>query len=380
VTRRLPTRERGVAPAGEHGVVKRLPAAIAALTFLIVGTGLTADSSASSGAAAPTLAQMVGQRMLVAFHGTAPDAALLARIRGGQIGGVILFSENIRDATQLAGLTEQLQAAARAGGRPPLLIATDQEGGLVRRLWWAPPVASAEELGTTTTTHIARVGRRTGIALRAAGVNLDLAPVADVPRSDSNFLETEHRAFARSRDAVARDAAAFAQGLEAGGVLPTLKHFPGLGRAGATSTDEAVVRITASRERIVYDLKPYRVALARSLGPAIMLSTAVYPAYSSSAAAWSKPIARRLLRRDLGFRGVEMTDSLTAAAAVRRTTPAALAVRSARVGVDLLLVTGSEATSQAAYDAVLREARAGTIPLAQLEASYTRILDLKARI
>jgi beta-N-acetylhexosaminidase len=329
---------------------------------------------------APTLAELVGQRMLVSFHGTTPDSALLARIKAGHVGGVILFGSNITSAAQLTHLTAKLQAAASAGGRPPLLIATDQEGGLVRRLSWAPPSASAQQLGATSVSNVHNVGRNTGAALSAAGVNLDLAPVADIPRSASNFIQTQHRAFATNRFTVGNDATAFALGLEQGHVLPALKHFPGLGRAGATSTDDALVKITATSSQISYDLLPYRVALSRAVHPVIMLSTAVYPAYSSKAAAWSRPIAVTLLRGGLGFRGVTVTDSLTSAAAVRGTTPMVLAVRSATVGVDLLLVTGSESTSQAAFNAVLAQARSGAIPLTRLKASYARILTLKKRI
>jgi beta-N-acetylhexosaminidase len=331
-------------------------------------------------AATPTKAQMVGQRMIVAFSGTTAKAPLLARIRAGQVGGVILFSGNIRGPAQLRRLTARLQKAARAGGQPRLLIAADQEGGLVRRLAWAPPKASAQELGTTSAAHIRTVGQRAGAALRAAGVNLDLAPVADVPRSPANFLAAQHRAFSTSRFAVATDAAAFAQGLEAGGVLPALKHFPGLGRAGSVSTDDGLVEIGASRTQIARGLLPYQVARRRALKPVIMLSTAVYPAYSPRAAAWSKAIAGTLLRHDLGFKGVTITDSLTTAAAVRRTSASVLALRSAKVGIDLLLVTGPASTSRAAYAAVLRAARSGAIPLARLQASFTRIQKLKSRI
>src|SRR5262245_20387667 len=204
---------------------------------------LAAAQPPAPAAASPTRAQMLGQRMMVSFPGTTPSASLLSRITAGQVGGVILFGSNIRNASQLLSLTRKLQAAARAGGRPRLLIATDQEGGLVRRLPWAPPKASAQQLGTTSATHIRSVGHATGVALRQAGINLALAPVADVPRRPDNFLLAQHRAFSTSRFAVSSDAAAFAQGLEGGGVLPAYKHFPGLGRAGATSTDDAVVRI-----------------------------------------------------------------------------------------------------------------------------------------
>jgi beta-N-acetylhexosaminidase len=360
---------------------------MAASALCLVAAALIPGSAAAAGPAlpattepAPTLAQLVGQRMLVSFHGTSPDSALLARIKAGQVGGVILFGSNITGATQLAHLTAKLQAAAAAGGRPPLLIATDQEGGLVRRLFWAPPSASAEQLGTTSVSNVQNVGRKAGLALAAAGVNLDLAPVADIPRTPSNFIHAQHRAFATNRYTVANDATAFSLGLEQGHALPALKHFPGLGRAGAVSTDDGLVKITATRRQISYDLLPYRVALNRSVHPVIMLSTAVYPAYSSKAAAWSRAIAVTLLRGDLGFHGVTVTDSLTSAAAVRGTTPMVLAVRSATVGVDLLLVTGSELTSQAAFNAVLARARSGAIPLASLKASYSRILKLKTRI
>jgi beta-N-acetylhexosaminidase len=356
------------------GMIRNSFAAVVAVAGVLVLAG------AAQAAAAPTTAEMVGQRMIVAFSGTTAKAPLLARIRAGQVGGVILFSGNIQSAAQLSRLTARLQKAAKAGGRPRLLIATDQEGGLVRRLPWAPPRASAQELGRTSAAHIQAVGHRAGSALRAAGVNLDLAPVADVPSLPSNFLQAQHRAFSESRFAVASDAAAFAQGLETGRVQPVLKHFPGLGRAGAVSTDDGLVMIGASRKQIARGLLPYEVARRRSLHPVVMLSTAVYPAYSPRAAAWSKAIAGTLLRHDLGFKGATITDSLTSAAAVRHTTAHALAVKSARVGVDLLLVTGPASTSRAAYDAVLSAARSGAVPLASLRASYARILKLKSRI
>src|SRR4029079_7932235 len=132
--------------------------------------------------------------------------------------------------------------------------------------------------------------------------------------------QMQHRAFATNRYTVGNDATAFALGLEQGHVLPAMKHFPGLGRAGATSTDDALVKITDTSSQISYDLLPYRVALNRSVHPVIMLSTAIYPALSSKAAAWSHAIAVTLLRDNLGFRGVTVTDSLTSAAAVRGTT------------------------------------------------------------
>jgi beta-N-acetylhexosaminidase len=347
-------------------------AAIAVAAFLGGGT-------APAEAAAPTLAQLVGQRLVVAMKGTHPNTPLLARIRAGQVGGVILFSGNIVSKAQVAQVTAALQAAARAGGRPPLLIATDQEGGLVRRIPWAPPKRSAAALGALPTSFSGTAGRKAGAALHAIGINLDLAPVADVPAGPADFIAQQRRAFSTSRFTVARDAAAFAAGLERAGTLPAMKHFPGLGLA-TVSTDAAVVRIGASRARLVRGLLPYQVALRRSLRPVVMLSTAIYPALDDRAAAWSWPIIHGLLRNRLGFHGVTITDSLDTAAAARGLTDPVLALRGAEAGADLLLVTGSQATSKGVYNRLLAAARAGTIPRSHLTASYDRILALKGRL
>ncbi len=352
----------------------------AAVLALAWGAGGPTDATQPAAAAAPSIETMVGQRIVVAMQGTTPDTGLLTRIRLGRVGGVILFGSNISSAAQVKAATAKLQAAATAGGRPRLLIMTDQEGGEVRRLPWAPPTLSAQQLGALTSAQIQSSGNRTGAAMRAVGINLDLAPVADIPRTPGNFIGAQHRAFSTNRYQVASDVTAFSTGLEARGVLPTLKHFPGLGRAGATSTDDALVRILASQSSIVYDLFPYKIAISRGVRPVVMLSTAVYPAYSDNAAAFSTAIAGTLLRHDLGFGGVTITDSLNAAAQVRHTTSSAVSLRAALAGDDLLLLTGSEADSGQAYLAVLHAAETGTIPLANLQASYTRILGLKGRI
>ena len=206
---------------------------------------------------APTRSQLVGQRLIVAFGGTHAGTGLLARVRAGQVGGVILFSQNIASASQVAALTSSLQAAARVGGQPRLIIATDQEGGLVKRIPWAPPNMSAQMLGTLPDARSARSGAATARALRALGINVDLAPVADVPAGPADFIERQHRAFSTSRFTVASHAAAFASGLESGHVWPALKHFPGLGLA-TVSTDDALVRITATKRKLTRALLPTR--------------------------------------------------------------------------------------------------------------------------
>ena len=356
-----------------------------ALAVTLVAGVVTAPGGASSAraatattAATPTIAQLIGQKLIVRMEGTTPSADLLGRIERGEVGGVILFGSNITTATALRALTGKLRAAAAAGGRPSLLIAVDQEGGSVKRIPWAPPTLSPPEMGALGSTSIARSqGAATGAALLDLGVDVDLAPVADVPVSSASFMEREGRTWSRNASRTAWLANAFAQGLRLRGVAPTLKHFPGIGLA-TTNTDTSVVRITASRTALAPGLLPYRLAVTNGL-PLIMLSNATYPAWDAvHAAGWSPAIVRTLLRDQLGFRGATITDSLDGTASVRGISVRRIAAAAARAGTDLILTTGSEASTRAVYAYLVAEATAGSIPTALLQASYARILALKA--
>jgi beta-N-acetylhexosaminidase len=323
----------------------------------------------------PTLAVLVGQKLVVSMSGRTPSASLLARARRGEIGGVIVHSFNFSTSAQLRSIARALQRAAAAGGRPPLLIAVDQEGGSVKTIRWLPP---ARAPGHVRSTADARAdGRATGAALLGLGVNTDLAPVADVPGSRASAVYRQRRTWSFDARTTALLATAFALGLADGHAVATMKHFPGLGLA-TQDTDRAVVRITAPRSRLERDLDPYRRAIAGHV-PVIMLSNAVYDAYDrTNAAGWSRAIATNLLRRELGFEGVTMTDSLDGTAHTRGIAPNVLALAAAKAGTDLILLTGGEVASRSVYTSLLRAAQAGHIARPGLERSYARILSLKA--
>src|SRR5581483_6011926 len=163
---------------------------------------------------APSLAKMVGQELMVRMTGTSPDAALLDRIRRGEVGGVILYADNIVSDAQVRSLSAALQSAARQGGNPPLLISTDQEGGQVKRLPWAPPTITPPEMGAQGATVSAAQGTQTAQALKADGINVDLAPVVDVAHSSSVFIWKQDRSFGMSAARVENSAVPFAQGME----------------------------------------------------------------------------------------------------------------------------------------------------------------------
>ena len=327
---------------------------------------------------APTVAQMIGQKLVVRMNGLTPSASLLGRIRRGEVGGVILFGANITTRTALIALTGKLRAAAAAGGQPPLLIAVDQEGGSIKRIPWAPPTLSPPEMGANGKASVAHdQGAATGKALLGLGINVDLAPVADVPSSKSSFMYLDGRTFSFSAIKTALLSDAFASGLESEGVVPSMKHFPGLGRALANS-DRNVVTIRASKSTLASGLLPYQAAIGHHI-PMIMLSNATYTAYDAeNAAGWSHAISVGLLRDQLGFTGVTITDSLDGTAAARQIAPWRLAVRAARAGTDMILTTGSEASTQRLYDNLLGTANLRTFPRATLRASYDRILAMKA--
>ncbi len=337
-----------------------------------------ASAATAATVAAPSLARLIGQKLVIRMDGTLPSASLLGRIGRGEVGGVILFGSNLTTPTALVELTTTLQAAATAGGQSRLLIAVDQEGGSIKRIGGAPPTLSAPQMGRIDSTSVARAqGSSTGSALRALGINVDFAPVADVPATTASFMYRQGRTWSFSAVHTAALAGAFAAGLESKRVIPAMKHFPGIGFA-TRDTDASVVTIGVSRARLGPGLRPYRTAIAHDI-PMIMLSNATYSAYDPShAAGWSRAISETLLRRSLGFEGVTITDALDGTAKARGVSSASLAVRAAIAGTDMLLLTGSEASTQAASATLLAAARNGTIPRSRLLASYHRILAMKA--
>jgi beta-N-acetylhexosaminidase len=342
--------------------------------------GATATAPPTMLSAAPILAQLIGQKLVVAMSGTTPDADILGRIGRGEVGGVILFGSNITTAAALAALTGQLRNAAATGGQPPLLIAIDQEGGSVKRVDWAPPTLSPPAMGAAGRASTAfEQGKATAVVLGCAGINTNLAPVADVPSSTSSFMYRQGRTWSFDATVTATMSDAFASGLEAGLGVPAMKHFPGIGLAAA-NTDSNVVTITASRAGLDPGLLPYRRAIANHV-PLIMLSNATYAAYDgANGAGWSPAIGVGLLRDTLGFTGVTITDSLNGAAAARGVTTTSLAIRATLAGTDMVMLAGSESSSSSTFTSLLREAESGTIPLSVLQASYDRILALKAAL
>jgi beta-N-acetylhexosaminidase len=314
---------------------------------------------------------MIGQAIVGRFAGSSPSDSFLARIRAGQLGGVILFADNLGGGkTSTRVLTELLQRAAAEGGNPPLLIMTDQEGGEVKRLTWAPPWRAPSEMASSS---IARAeGEAAGRALRSVGINVDLAPVADVERVTGSFLHT--RSFGSNPTLVASHACQFAEGLASEDVAFTLKHFPGLGRA-LTSTDSRSTTVGAAASALRADYTPYREC-GTSQAALVMVSSAIYPNLTGSAspAVVSSEIYDQELPFATGGAPVTISDDLQAAALAGEVAPAKRAVEA---GLDLALYAQDEAGSASAFERLLEVAEAGGISRARLEQANRSVLGLK---
>ncbi|MBT2224661.1 beta-N-acetylhexosaminidase [Nonomuraea sp. NEAU-A123] len=329
--------------------------------------------------------EKVGQLFMPVLYGTAPGtvsgenqarygaqtpAKVVARYH---LGGVILFPANIKSVDQVVNLTNGLQQASK---RVPLLIGTDQENGLVSRMGaLMTDFPGASEVGSTKDTALARaVAKATGEELRAVGVNLDFAPVADVNVDPRNPVIGK-RAFGDQPGEVAKMVAASVKGFRDAKVAATAKHFPGHGDTNIDShTGLPVIKHTKEQwERI--DAPPFKAAIAAGVD-AVMSAHIVFPKLDPSRdpATLSKPILTGLLRNKLGFQGVISTDALNMEGVRKKYNDAEIPVRAIQAGADLLLMPYD---LPKAYNGVLAAVKSGKISQQRLDESVTRLLKLK---
>jgi beta-N-acetylhexosaminidase len=357
----------------------------AALTALICGAALGArdggDDAASQTERRPqnaerkaleavdrlSLGQQVGQLTISSFPEPAAPAYVRRRLRARETAGVILFGPNAVTRQQWRGLTRSIQLSADGEA----LVMVDQEGGEVHTVGWAgPPVAQPQQGAPSDVRRAAETAAR---QLRSIGVNVNLAPVADVPAGASPALGT--RAFAGDADAIAASTRAAIEGMSSAGVAATAKHFPGLGRA-QVNTDDASADVPGELDA---DLVPFREAIAADV-PLVMLSHARYPDLDpANIASQSPAIVTGLLREELGFDGVIVTDSIEAQAVLDRSGVGRAAERSILAGADLILMTGSASWNQV-HPWLLRRARASKPFRERIRRSAGRVLSLKERM
>jgi len=286
-----------------------------------------------------SLAHFAGQLLIAGFDGTEPSREILALIRAG-LGGVILYRKNCVDAAQVLDLTNRLQEAARAAGhKQPLLIAIDQEQGRVVRITDGVTVFPA--MGAIArggdADLVERVAAATSRELLAIGVNWNLAPVADVLSVPD--CPVGDRSFGADPVRVAQLVAAFVRGAAAAGMRTCAKHFPG---HGSTGKDSHVAAPVVTRDRAgldACDLIPFRAAVRAGI-PAVMTTHITFPALDPDAPASLSPLViGKLLRKQLGFAGVVVSDDLEMAGISLSHSIESAGFAALRAGSDQLIVS-----------------------------------------
>ncbi|GKZ14638.1 beta-N-acetylhexosaminidase [Haladaptatus sp. T7] len=325
-----------------------------------------------------SLPEKVGQLFVAGFDGTTPTAAIEELVSERHLGGVIYFSRNVESPGQLRTLSRTLQGFV-PHGKPPLLLSIDQEGGRVARLPWGTELPSAMALGATDDPELAsRAGRAVGSELRALGVDIDLAPVLDVNNNPDNPV-IGVRSFGERPERVAELGAAFADGLQDAGVVACGKHFPGHGDTAVDSHLDLPV-IDHDRERLdAVELKPFRRAIDAGIG-AIMTTHVAFPTIAEDAerpATLSPRVVTGLLREELSFDGLVVTDCMEMKAIADGVGTVEGCVQAVEAGCDQLCVSHTPAKQRAAIDAVIEAVESGRIAESHIDAAVRRVLRAK---
>ncbi len=324
-----------------------------------------------------TLREKIGQLFMLGIHGTEPSKELRELFKTYQPGGVILFSRNLEDPEQATHLTNALQKLVL---KMPLLVAIDQEGGRVARLPKGFTVFPGQgALGRIGTTDMAYAfAEVTARELRAIGVNMDLAPVLDVNTNPHNPIIGD-RSFGQDPELVETLGLAVIAGLQDNGVLACGKHFPGHGDT-ATDSHKELPTVPHGLDRLrTIELRPFVHCFQNGMS-AVMTAHVRYPAWDPDFPATLSPaILTDLLRAQLHFKGLVLTDDLEMHAILDSYGIEEAAIRAFQAGADILLICKDHDRQVAAMEAVHRAVQDGDIPELQFEHAVLRILEAKDR-
>jgi beta-N-acetylhexosaminidase len=327
------------------------------------------------------LEHLVGQKLLFAFHGKeTPSPEIISAFKKYSPSGISLFrSLNIGTLAQLKELNASLQRIARELGLPLLIIATDQEGGQLMAVGDGTPLPGNMAIGATRSKELARkAGEVLGCEMAALGINVNYAPCADVNINPNNPV-VGIRSFGEDPILVGELAAAMIEGIQSQGVAATVKHFPGHGDT-ASDSHLGLTTVPHSRERLsAVELPPFLSAL-KADAKLVMTAHLGIPSIDgpdAPPATLSPNIINGLLRHDLGFDGVVVTDAMDMHAIRQGELLREDSLRAAKAGADLLLVTSDPMDQTRAYEALLSGAQSGELEVGELQASVARITRLK---
>jgi beta-N-acetylhexosaminidase len=321
----------------------------------------------------------LGQLLMIGIPGTDLDPKSLSLIREHGIGNFILFTRNVKGGPdQTKKLCDDLNEACGDAGLPPPLIAVDQEGGPIQRLgppFW-PGIPSNEEVALSRNPETqANIQAETAAKiLNFLGISLNLAPVLDLaPTGTEGVLKG--RSYGPDPREVSILGKKYIRTLQANGIGATAKHFPGIGRVGKDPHFQRPV-VTASKKTLMHEMSPFRAGVKAGV-KAVMTSHVVFPSLDpDEPATFSKIIVNELLRRELDFQGLLLTDDLEMGGITGHGSLGEAAVKAILAGHDLLLICHRAQRIREALDALEKAWSQSMLDAGKLDLSLSRIARL----
>ena len=323
-----------------------------------------------------SLEEKIGQMLMVSDYSTSMTDELLANFNEVKPGGFILFGENIKSYEQTTSLIKDIKNTSNI----PLFISIDQEGGRVQRIKKLPDatvsiIPPMYNLGLTNDTNLAyEVGKVIGEELRVFDINMDFAPVLDIYSNPKNTV-IGNRSFGTTAEIVSNMGISLAKGLENTGIIPVYKHFPGHGDTLEDSHTTLPIINKTKEELMDMELKPFIEAIEND-AKIIMVSHLAVPKITgnNTPATLSKEIITDLLKEELGFDGIVITDALNMKALTNKYTEEEIYINAINAGVDILLMPDFDIET---INIIKQAITSAEISEEQIDKSVSKILDLK---
>jgi len=323
--------------------------------------------------------QKVGQLFLIGFPQTNVDPQLETFVKKYKISSFILFKRNISSLSQVAKMNSHLQKLALSTTNTLPFIAVDQEGGQVARVPTRPPIPNAMSVGQTQDSELAlSLGQETAKIIRILGFNMNLAPVLDIssPESDS-FIGL--RSFGSDAEKVSSIGVSLSKGLLDEAVIPTAKHFPGVGSISGDPHKKTVEYKASAETFYGRDIKPFEEFTKLGSNTAIMLSHFSYPTLdeTSTPATLSPKIIKEILRKQIGYKGLVITDDIQMKGLSDVSDPHEAGLQALKAGADIIMMTWSFKDQAKAIERVKAAVVSGELSTEDLDEKVSRILAVK---
>lgn len=328
-----------------------------------------------------SLEQKIGQMMVYGFKGTKASEDALRLIDKYNVGGLVVFTHNIEDQSQLSSMTRQLQNYSVAKNKVPVFIAIDQEGGKVMRIKnFGTTLPGNMNIGATRSSELSFLaGKLTAVDLEMLGINVNFAPVIDVNTSKYNEV-IGVRSFGSDPDMVAKLGSSYIRGIQSRRVSATAKHFPGHGDTSGDSHFEMPSLNKSYDQILATDLKPFRSAI-RSGVDSIMTAHISVPSLdpSGTPATLSKKIINGLLREQMKYQGLVVTDDMEMQAITKDGGISKAAINAVLAGCDIITVVWTDRAKDEAYISLLKAVKSGLISEERIDQSVKRIIKTKLK-